>query len=136
MIPHNYRACCAGFWLEFRAALPQSSSKLYRSYMVVSPLPILLCLPLVVISALIGMPMVKKLVQIREARHELKRNSTSYIMGIAGWSVIAFWLMATWFFATILGDWAATDDAAGAVDRSFTRLWVLLQIAAEVAAND
>ena len=45
--------------------------------MVVSPLPILLCLPLVVISALIGMPMVKKLVQIREARHELKRNSTS-----------------------------------------------------------
>lgn len=98
--------------------------------------PLLLCLPLIGASALIGVPMVKKLVDVKEARHELKRDSTSYIMGVAGWSVIAFWLMATWYLATILGDWMVTGDVAGAIDRSLTRLWVLLQIAAELAASD
>ena len=104
--------------------------------MDITLLPLLLCLPLIGASALIGLPMVKKLIDVKEARHELKRDSTSYIIGVAGWSVTAFWLMAKWYLATILGDWMVTDDLPSAIDRALTRLWVLLQIAAELAASD
>ncbi len=49
--------------------------------------------------------------------------------------MIVFWLMAVWFIATILGDWHVTEDLAGAIDRSWLRLRILLEIAAALSDN-
>jgi len=84
----------------------------------------------------IGIAPVLRLIRIREARHELKRGSASFIRTLAGWSVIAVWIGGTWFQATILGDWGATGDLAGAIDRGMLRLYVLLEILAALAASD
>lgn len=93
-------------------------------------------LTLLIAAAMIGIMPVRKLIQIREARHELKRGSTGYLRTLAGWSVIALWLMAAWFPATIIGDWAATGDLAGAIDRGWLRLRILLEIAVALMESD
>ncbi|WP_050927768.1 hypothetical protein [Aestuariivita boseongensis] len=98
--------------------------------------PYLAALGLLALATAIGIAPVVKLIRIHEARHELKHGSAGFIRSLAGWAVIAFWLMATWFVATILGDWAATHDLAGAVDRSMLRLRILLEIAASLADSD
>jgi hypothetical protein len=84
----------------------------------------------------LGIPQVLRLIRIAEAKHELKLGSASFIRTLAGWSVIAVWIGATWFFATIIGDWAMTGDLAGAVDRGMLRLYVLLEILATLASSD
>lgn len=83
-----------------------------------------------------GIAPVLRLIRISEAKHELKRGSASFIRTLAGWSVIAVWIGATWFSATIIGDWAVTGDLAGAIDRGMLRLYVLLEILAALAASD
>jgi hypothetical protein len=87
-------------------------------------------------STAIGILPVLRLIRINEAKHELKRGSASFIRTLAGWSIIAVWIGGTWFVATILGDWAATGDLAGAIDRGMLRLYVLLEILATLAASD
>ena len=57
--------------------------------------------------------MVKKLIRVHEAKHELKRGSAGFLRSVSGWSMIALWLMAVWFLATIIGDWGATGDLDG-----------------------
>jgi len=47
-----------------------------------------------------------------------------------------FWVMAVWFVATVIGDWWATEDLAGAMDRAWLRLRILLEIAAAIAESD
>ncbi len=81
----------------------------------------------------IGILPVKKLIQINEARHELKRGSVGFLITVSGWAFIAFWIMAIWFFATILGDWSVHRDLQGALDRAALRLAILLEIAAALA---
>lgn len=83
-----------------------------------------------------GMLPVARMIRIHEARHELKRGSYGYATSIAGWSLIAFWLMATWFVATIIGDWHASGDLNGALERSALRLMVLIEIAGALARSD
>lgn len=87
-------------------------------------------------STVIGIFPVLRLIRINEAKHELKQGSASFIRTLAGWSVIAMWIGATWFCATIIGDWAATGDLDGAVERGMLRLYVLLEILAALAASD
>jgi len=82
------------------------------------------------ISTLVGFRPVKKLIQIREAKHELKHGSAGFIRSTSGWFVIALWLAFTWFVATILGDWWATGDLQRAIDRGWLRLQILLEILA------
>lgn len=92
--------------------------------------PIPTTLLLIGIATSLGAYPIKKLIQVREAKHELKQNSPGYIRTISGWTIIALWLAATWFFATITGDWWATGDLSGALERSARRLELLLHILA------
>ncbi len=87
-------------------------------------------------GTLMGIAPVIKIIRMYEARHELRYGSAGWIRGLAGWAFIAFWLMAVWYFATILGDWAVSGDLNAAVARSLLRLRVLLEIALAIAASD
>ena len=98
--------------------------------------PLLAAVVLFVGATIIGMAPVVKLIKVYEAHHELKRGSAGWLRTIAGWSMIAFWLMITWFLATIVGDWAVSGDLSGAVDRSWLRLRILLEITAAIADSD
>lgn len=98
--------------------------------------PALATLALFAVSTVVGVFPVIKAIHVREARHELRLGSASRIRGMAGWAVIAFWLMATWFLATIIGDWAVSGDVEAAVDRSWLRLRILLEIAATLGDSD
>ncbi|MBB3994541.1 hypothetical protein GGR95_002187 [Sulfitobacter undariae] len=99
-------------------------------------LPFLAAIALFVLSTVAGLPQIRKLIAVREARHELRRGSASWIRGIAGWAAIAFWLMAVWFFATIIGDWGVSGDLGAAIERSWLRLRILLEIAAALGDSD
>ncbi len=92
--------------------------------------PFLAAAALLALSALIGIRPMRKLIEVREAKHELKHGSAGFIRTTAGWFVIVLWLAFTWFAATILGDWWATGDLDGAIDRGWLRLQVLLEILA------
>lgn len=85
------------------------------------------------LGTLIGIGPTRKLIAVREAKHELKQGSAGFLRGIAGWIVIALWLGAVWFFGTIIGDWAATGDLEGAIQRAELRLVVLLEILSALA---
>jgi hypothetical protein len=98
--------------------------------------PLLATLVLMAVSTLIGMFQVVKIIQIREAKHELKHGSAGFIRGIAGWSIVVIWLMAVWFCATVIGDWGATGDLEGAIERGWIRLEILLEIAAALLESD
>lgn len=92
--------------------------------------PYLWGLVLIFVSAGFGILPVRKLIQVREAKHELKHGSAGFIRTTAGWFIIVLWLAFTWFIASILGDWSATGDLQGAIDRGWLRLQVLLEILA------
>ena len=95
--------------------------------------PIIAALTLFVVATVMGIAPVAKLIRVAEAKHELKQGSAGWIRSISGWVIVAFWLMATWFLATIIGDWGVTGDLNGAVERSFLRLRILLEIAVALA---
>jgi len=98
--------------------------------------PALSALALIAFGTLAGIPAVRKLIAVYEAKHELRQGSTGWLRSIGGWSIIAFWLMTTWFVATIIGDWGATGDLEGAINRSWLRLRVLLEIAMAIMDSD
>lgn len=101
-----------------------------------SAAPLAATFVLMIGSTAIGMGQVRKMIQISEARHELKHGSAGFLRNIAGWSLVAFWLMGVWFIATVIGDWDATGDLTGAMDRAWLRLRILLEIAAAIAESD
>lgn len=101
-----------------------------------NPGPPLAALLLLTLSTALGMAQVAKIIKVYEAKHELKHGSAGFIRGIAGWSLVAFWVMSVWFVATVIGDWWATEDLAGAMDRAWLRLRILLEIAAAIADSD
>lgn len=98
--------------------------------------PLLVALVLLIAGTLIGIWPVRKLITVAEAKHELKHGSAGFLRSLAGWSYIAFWLMAVWFGGTIIGDWYMTGDLEGAIDRAWLRLRILLEIAAALADSD
>lgn len=85
---------------------------------------------LLVLSAAFGIVPMRKLIQVREAKHELKQGSAGFIRTTSGWFVIVIWLAAAWFVATVLGDWWASGDLDRAIDRGLIRLQILLEILA------
>ena len=98
--------------------------------------PAIAALTLFIVSTGIGVGMVKKLIQVAEAKHELKQGSAGFLRTISGWSMIAIWLMSAWFCATIIGDWGATGDLDGAIARGWIRLQILLEIAVALMDSD
>ena len=101
-----------------------------------NPAPALAALVLLALSTAMGMAQVAKIIKVVEARRELKQGSAGFIRSIAGWSLVAFWVMAVWFAATIIGDWWVSGDLGGAVDRAWLRLRILLEIAAALGDSD
>lgn len=101
-----------------------------------APGPALATLLLLALSTAIGMAQVAKIIKVYEAKHELRHGSAGFIRSISGWSLVAFWVMAVWFAATIIGDWWVNEDLAGAVDRAWLRLRILLEIAAALGDSD
>jgi len=95
--------------------------------------PVLAALFLIVTAAGFGLYPIKKLIQVQEAKHELKHGSAGFLRTMSGWIVIAIWCAATWFAATIIGDWWATGDLSGAVGRSWRRLELILRILAALS---
>lgn len=95
--------------------------------------PLIATVVIIGFGALVGIYPIKKLIQVHEAKHELKQGSAGYIRTLSGWSVIVFWLVAVWFFATITGDWFTTGDLEGAIARGGRRLEVILHILAALA---
>lgn len=102
---------------------------------VIAPVLLSVAVLFLAMTAL-GIWPVLRLIRIHEAKHELRRGSASVIRTLAGWSIIAVWIGATWFLATIIGDWAVSGDLAGAVERGMLRLYVLLEILSMLAASD
>ncbi|MFN3209575.1 MAG: hypothetical protein ACE369_11360 [Roseovarius sp.] len=101
-----------------------------------SPGPPLAALLLLALATMLGMAQVARIIKVYEARHELKHGSAGFIRSVSGWSLVVFWAMAVWFVATVIGDWWATEDLAGAVDRAWLRLRILLEIAAALGDSD
>ncbi len=90
--------------------------------------PIVSTLFLICLAAPIGIYPIRKYIQIQEAKHELKHGSAGFIRSFGGWIIIAIWVAVVWFIATILGDWWASGDINGAIERSGRRLEVLFRI--------
>ncbi len=100
------------------------------------PTAILAGAALLAFATAFGMWPTRKLLERIEARHDLRIGSASRLRMMAGWSVIALWLIATWFCATIIGDWAVTSDLDGALARSGKRLEVVLRVAVAIMSSD
>ena len=98
--------------------------------------PILSVILLFVATAALGGWPIVKLIRVYEAKHELKEGAAGFLRSISGWSFIAFWLMAAWFCATILGDWAVAGDLEAAMERGIWRLRILVEIAIAIAESD
>lgn len=98
--------------------------------------PALATLVLLGLATAIGVPAMRKLIVVYEAKHELKHGSAGWLRSLRGWSMVAFWLMTTWFIATIFGDWAANGDLEAAIDRGWLRLRILVEIAMAIMDSD
>lgn len=98
------------------------------SFMLSDLGPILATLLIIGIGSVIGIHPIKKLIQVGEAKHELKQGSAGFLRTMSGWFIIVIWMAAIWFCATITGDWWATGDLGGAIERGWYRLELLLII--------
>ncbi len=96
--------------------------------MLSDPGPILATLIIVALASLVGIHPIKKLIQVGEAKHELKHGSAGFLRTMSGWIIIVVWLAAVWFFASVTGDWWATGDLEGAIERGWYRLELILII--------
>ena len=95
--------------------------------------PIVSALLLATVGTATGAGLVKKLIAIKEAKHELKHGSAGYIRAISGWSLIVFWLLTIWFCSTVIGDWALSGDLDEAMQRSWRRLRFVVEILFAIA---
>lgn len=98
--------------------------------------PIAAGVAILVAAVLIGAPATRKFIQVQEARRELREGSPGALRMLRGWSLIAVWLLGTWFFGTVIGDWWQGGDLGGAVERAGDRLRVVLEIAAILMESD
>jgi len=92
--------------------------------------PVGLTLLALAVSTLAGYLPVRKLIEVREAKHELKHGSAGFIRTTSGWFVIVIWLALTWFMGTFCGDWFRSGSFEFAMDRGLLRLQILLEILA------
>ena len=81
-------------------------------------------------STYLGLIPVHRMIQRREARHELRLGSASYLRRMGGLLFVFVWIITVVFLSTILGDWGTTGDLEAALDRASLRLGLLLRFAA------
>ena len=101
--------------------------------MVSNLAPLVNSLLLIGFATLLSVGPVRKIIEVKEAKHELKHGSPGFLRSLSGCIVIAIWGFATWFCATILGDWWASGDLEGAIARSGRRLELILHILAALS---
>ena len=95
--------------------------------------PFAALLVIIALATPLGIAPIRKLIVVKEAKHELKQGSAGFLLSLSGWIIIAVWGFGTWFCATILGDWWATGDLDGAILRSGRRLELILHILSALA---
>lgn len=83
-------------------------------------------------STYLGLIPVHRMIQRREAQHELRLGSASYFRRMGGLFFVFIWIITVIFLSTILGDWGATGDLEAAMDRAGLRIGLLLQFAASL----
>ena len=84
------------------------------------------------LSTYFGLIPIYRLIQMHEARHELRQGSASQLRRAGGWVVVALWLATVMWCAVFLGDWWATGDYIAASDRAWLRIGLLAKLAASV----
>lgn len=98
--------------------------------------PVIAAAALFALATLLGLWCIRKLIEVYEAAHELRRGSAGWLRTIGGWSLVALWALGTWYCATIIGDWGVSGDLDGAVARSWLRLQIVIEIALAVLDSD
>ncbi|MEO0665084.1 MAG: hypothetical protein AAFY97_05045 [Pseudomonadota bacterium] len=97
--------------------------------------PALATLALFIMGTLVGYWPTRRLIAMREARHELKQGSASFLRAMGGWVVVLAWLAVLWFGGTIIGDWVRLEDLDAALRRSELRLRIILEILAALGSD-
>jgi hypothetical protein len=85
---------------------------------------------------LAGVLPVRKVIQIAEARTELKVASPSLFRRLRGWSFIVLWALVTGYSGSFIGDWIKAGDLDGAIDRTLSRLRIVVEILVVIMASD
>jgi hypothetical protein len=83
--------------------------------------PLLATVILFVVSTGFGIGLVRRIVTEHESRHELRHGSAGFLRAAAGWGWVCLWLGLSWYLASIIGDWSATGDLEGAINRDWLR---------------
>ena len=73
---------------------------------------------------------VHRMIQRREAHHELRSGSASYLRRMGDAILFVTWIIVVLCLSSILGDWAVTGDLDAAMDRAGRRAAVLFKLAA------
>ena len=94
--------------------------------------PIFAALALFGLSTYFGLLPIYRLIQMHEARHELRASSASYLRRAGGWIIVAVWLGSVLFCAVFIGDWWITGDHAAAMARAVHRIGLLFQLLASL----
>ncbi|WP_298863023.1 hypothetical protein [uncultured Sulfitobacter sp.] len=82
------------------------------------------------LSTYVGLIPVHRMIRRREAQHELRAGSASYLRRMGGVVFVMIWVVTVLCLSTILGDWAVTGDLNAALERAGMRTAVMLEIAA------
>ena len=83
-------------------------------------------------STYLGLIPVHRMIQRREAQHELRWGSASYVRRMGGLFIIFVWVITVIFLSMIIGDWGVTGDLDAALDRAGLRIGLLIKMAASL----
>lgn len=87
------------------------------------------------LGAIMGVVPTRRLITIREAKHELKQGSASRLREMGGWVFAAMWLLVLWFVGSVVGDWIRLGDLDAALTRSELRLRIVADILLALASD-
>lgn len=83
-------------------------------------------------STFLGLIPVHRMIQRREAQHELRWGSASYFRRMGGLFLVFLWIITITFLSTVIGDWGATGDLDAALARAGRRIGLLIRFAASL----
>lgn len=87
-------------------------------------------------ATLAGIWPVRKFIQVIEAKTEMQAGSPGKLRALRGWSFIALWGLLTWYAGTVIGDWGASGDLEGALERAVLRARLIIELLALIMAAD
>lgn len=80
-------------------------------------------------STYLGLIPVHRMIQRREAQHELRWG---YVRRMGGLFIIFVWVITVIFLSMIIGDWGVTGDLDAALNRAGLRIGLLNKMAASL----